>query len=175
MDPTTSDITLAIFMVSIAAALLLWFERGEAANTVTRMMRMMTRAGLDTRIVTQGTARAKAIMKEARTRCGRCNSEDRCELWLEGEVEGENIFCPNARIFQDDGFRNRPLPAPFPVARGERSTALPAPRRPAGRPASHPRKAGSSKGARRFHRPSANSRHPSGERLAPPPRLLRYP
>ncbi len=100
MDPTTSDITLAIFMVLVAATLLLWFERGEAANTVTRMVRMMTRIGLDTRIVTQGTARAKAIMKEARTRCGRCNCEDRCELWLEGKVEGENAFCPNARIFR---------------------------------------------------------------------------
>ncbi len=100
MDPTTSGMTIAIFMILIAATLLLWFERGEAAATVTRMMRMMTRIGLDTRIFTRGTARAKAIMKAARTRCGRCNREDRCELWLEGKVEGGNAFCPNARIFR---------------------------------------------------------------------------
>ncbi len=100
MDPTTSGMTIAIFMVLIAATLLLWFERSEAAATVTRMVRMMTRAGLDTRIFTQGSARAKAIMKDARTRCGRCNCEDRCELWLEGKVAGEDAFCPNARIFR---------------------------------------------------------------------------
>ncbi len=100
MDPTTSGVTIAIFMVLIAATLLLWFERSEAAATVTRMVRMMTRVGLNARIFTQGTARAKAIMKEARTRCGRCACEDRCELWVEGKVEGENTFCPNARIFR---------------------------------------------------------------------------
>lgn len=100
MFPTTSDITIAIFMVLIAGALLLWFERSEAAATVTRMVRMMTRIGLDTRIVTQGSTRAKAIMKDARTRCGRCNCEDRCELWLEGQIKGKNTFCPNARIFR---------------------------------------------------------------------------
>ncbi len=100
MDPTTSGMTIAIFMVLIAATLLLWFERGEAAATVTRMVRMMTRTGLDIRIFARGSARAKAIMKEARTRCGRCNCEDRCERWLEGKVEGENTFCPNARIFR---------------------------------------------------------------------------
>ncbi len=100
MDPTSSGITIAIIMVLIAATLLLWFERSEAAATVTRLVRMMTRIGLDTRIITQGTTRAKAIMKDARTRCGRCNCEDRCELWFEGKGEGENTFCPNARIFR---------------------------------------------------------------------------
>jgi len=99
MDPTTSEITIALFMVLIPVALLLWFERSEAAATVTRMVRMMSRAGLDTRIATRGSLRARTIMKDARTRCGRCNCEDRCELWLDGKTEGENTFCPNARVF----------------------------------------------------------------------------
>ncbi len=66
---------------------------------VTRMVRMMSRVGLDTRIITQGSTRAKTIMKEARTRCDRCKVKDQCELWLKGKVGGENTFCPNASIF----------------------------------------------------------------------------
>jgi hypothetical protein len=39
-------------------------------------------------------------MKAAQRRCGNCRFEDRCELWLKGEGEGDNSFCPNARTFQ---------------------------------------------------------------------------
>ena len=39
-------------------------------------------------------------MKEVRDRCRHCASEDYCERWLEGEVQGENQFCPNARVFR---------------------------------------------------------------------------
>ncbi len=99
MDPTTADITLAVFMVLIAAALVLWFERTEAVATLTRMVRMMARAGLDARIIAEGRPVARAVMRDARTRCGRCSCEDKCERWLEGEIEGANTFCPNARVF----------------------------------------------------------------------------
>ena len=29
-----------------------------------------------------------------------CRSEDLCDGWLAGNVEGDNSFCPNARIFR---------------------------------------------------------------------------
>jgi NNP family nitrate/nitrite transporter-like MFS transporter len=86
-------------VVSIAAFVIVAIPRNFQQRTVTLMVRMMSRVGLDTRIITQGSTRAKAIMKEAQTRCDRCKVTDQCELWLTGKVGGENTFCPNASIF----------------------------------------------------------------------------
>jgi NNP family nitrate/nitrite transporter-like MFS transporter len=85
--------------VNIAALRFVVFPRIFQQGMVTRMMRMMSRVGLDTRIITQGSTRATTIMKQAQTRCNRCKVEDQCELWLKGEVGGENTFCPNAGTF----------------------------------------------------------------------------
>ncbi len=85
--------------VNIAALGIVVFPRNFQQRMVTRMVRMMSRVGLDTRIITQGTTRAKTIMKEAQTRCDRCKVKDQCELWLKGKVGGENTFCPNASVF----------------------------------------------------------------------------
>ena len=68
-------------------------------NFLTRMVRMMSRVGLDPRIITEGSTRDKTIMKETQTRCDRCESVEQCELWLKGKVGGENTFCPNASVF----------------------------------------------------------------------------
>ncbi len=61
------------------------------------MMRMLRRVGLDPEIATLRDT--KAIMKEVRSRCGKCPKEGLCEDWLEGEVKGKNVFCPNAPVF----------------------------------------------------------------------------
>jgi MFS family permease len=86
-------------VVILTAFGLVVFPRNFQQKPVTRMVRMMSRFGLDTQIITQGSTRAKTIMEEAQTRCDRCNCEDQCELWLQGKVGGENTFCPNASIF----------------------------------------------------------------------------
>jgi len=63
------------------------------------MMQMLQYAGLDPKIATRGDT--KAIIKEVRRRCRRCQSEDLCRRWLAGEERGENDFCPNAQVFKE--------------------------------------------------------------------------
>ncbi len=94
-----SEVNIAILMITVVIFMLIWFERSEAAATVTRMTRMMSRVGLNTNFGAKGGPKARSVIKEARTRCGRCRCEDRCELWLDGKAGGENAFCPNARVF----------------------------------------------------------------------------
>ena len=96
---TPTHISVAIVMVAVTAVLFLWFQRSLAAGSARRMTRMLTRVGLDPYIITLGDPQTKAIMKEARRRCGNCRVEDFCNRWLTGDCEGGNAFCPNARVF----------------------------------------------------------------------------
>ncbi len=104
MNPTLLeamfDINVAIVMVAGTVVIFVWFQRSEAAASAMRMMRTMTRVGVDPGIATHGDPRTKAIIKEARCRCGRCPVEDLCDRWLAGKVKGGNTFCPNARTFR---------------------------------------------------------------------------
>ncbi len=95
MDPT--QISVAIIMVGVAVAIVVWLQSSQAAASARRMMGMMTRVGLNRGTVTLGDARTMAIIKEARHRCRRCPREDFCDRWLAGEVEGDNTFCLNAQ------------------------------------------------------------------------------
>ena len=94
------EINVAIVMVAVTVVIFVWFQRSQAAASAMRMMRMVTRVGLDPGIATHGDPRSTAIMKEARRRCARCRLEDFCDRWCAGKVEGGNAFCPNARIFR---------------------------------------------------------------------------
>ena len=100
MNTMLFQVYAALFMVAVTIALFVWFRESEAAGSTRRRLRMMARMGLDPGIATRGDARLAPIMKAARRRCGNCRFEDRCELWLRGEGEGDNSFCPNARTFQ---------------------------------------------------------------------------
>jgi len=97
MSPTMFDIGVALVMVAVVVALLLWFARYMGASSERRMTRMLMRAGVDPDIVARGDK--KAIIEDIRSRCRKCQAEDLCERWLAGKVEGENTFCPNAPIF----------------------------------------------------------------------------
>jgi len=98
MNPTLFEISVAIVMVAVSVALVVWFSRYVAAVSGKRMMQMLTRAGVDPEIVRQGNA--EAIIQDVRRRCGRCRFEGLCDSWLAGKVEGDNSFCPNAQIFR---------------------------------------------------------------------------
>jgi len=98
MNPTLFEIGAAIFMVAVSVALVVWFYRHVAAASEGRMMHMLTRAGVDPEIARQGDI--EAITQDVRSRCVRCRSEDLCDRWLAGKVEGDNSFCPNAQIFR---------------------------------------------------------------------------
>jgi len=96
MIPTLFEIGVAIFMVTVSIALLAWFSRDLAVASGRRRMNMLARAGVDPEVARRGDA----IMRDVRSRCGKCRSEDLCDRWLAGGVEGDNDFCPNAEIFR---------------------------------------------------------------------------
>jgi hypothetical protein len=87
-------------MVAVTVVIFVWFQRSQAAASAMRMMRMMTRVGLDPGFATHGDPQTEAIMKEVRRRCGRCRLEDFCDRWCAGQVKGGNAFCPNAWTFR---------------------------------------------------------------------------
>ena len=104
MNPTLFEamfeINVAIILVTVSITMLVWFQRNLVATSARRMMGMMTRAGLDPAIATEGDRRAQAVTKEAGRRCRNCMREGLCDRWLAGKVEGSNSFCPNARTFR---------------------------------------------------------------------------
>jgi hypothetical protein len=98
MNPTLFEFGVAMFMVAVSVALIVWFSRSMAAASGRRLLHMLTRAGVDLEVAKQDDT--KAIIQDARRRCLRCRSEDLCDRWLAGKVEGGYSFCPNAQIFR---------------------------------------------------------------------------
>jgi len=98
MNPTLFEIGVAIFIVAVSVALVVWFLRDVAAASERRIMHMLTRAGVNPEVARHGDT--EAIIQDVRSRCLRCRSEDLCDRWLAGKVEGDNSFCPNAQIFR---------------------------------------------------------------------------
>jgi len=98
MNPTLFEIGVAALMVGMSVALIVWFLKDIWAASGRRMMHMLTRAGVNPEVAKQGDT--NAIIHDVRSRCRRCQSEDLCDRWLAGSVEGDNGFCPNAQIFR---------------------------------------------------------------------------
>ena len=98
MDLT--QISVAIILVGVAVAGIVWFQSSMAAASAKRIMGMMKRIGLDPEAATLGDPQTMSIGKEMRRRCRECPSEDLCERWLAGKVKGGNTFCPNAETFR---------------------------------------------------------------------------
>ncbi len=98
MNMSLFQIIAAAVMVGVAFTLFVAIRRYMAAASERRMMRMLERVGLDPAIVLSGDT--QATMKEIRQRCRSCTSEDVCERWLAGDEVGENVFCPNAKVFE---------------------------------------------------------------------------
>ena len=94
-----SDISIAAILVIVAIALVFWFLKYKAGSSERRMMQMMQRLGLDPEIATQDDT--ENIFREIRRRCRRCHSEGQCEMWLAGAKDGDNVFCPNAEVFEE--------------------------------------------------------------------------
>jgi len=97
MNMSLFQIIAALFMLSAAIALVVTFRRYKAAASERRMSNMLECVGLDPAIASSGDN--AAIMKEIRQRCRTCATEGICERWLAGDVDGENFFCPNAKVF----------------------------------------------------------------------------
>ena len=97
MDAT--QISVAIIMVGVTVASIVWLQSSMAAASARRLTDMMKRIGLDPGTDSHGDLQTMTIAKVQRRRCRRCRSEALCERWLAGKVEGGNSFCPNAESF----------------------------------------------------------------------------
>ncbi len=97
MTPTI--ISVAILLVAVNVAHIVWLEGSEAAASAGPTMAMMKRVGLSPEIASRDDAATKDLVKEIRRRCRRCPREDFCDRWLAREVDGDNAFCRNARRF----------------------------------------------------------------------------
>ena len=62
------------------------------------MRAMLVSVGLDPELA--NSEEIPTIMKEVRDRCRQCSSETVCDHWLDGQVPGDNAFCPNHRVFR---------------------------------------------------------------------------
>ena len=97
MNPEIIEILVAVLMVALGVILVMGIRTYMACTSERRMMRMLTSVGLDPEIAAKGDT--GAIMKEVRNRCQKCPKDGLCEDWLAGQVDGDNLFCPNARVF----------------------------------------------------------------------------
>ena len=98
MDITLTQAIAAIAMVGFGLALVVGYRVYLNRNSERRMLSMVDSLGLDTDIA--ANAELGTIMGEVRQRCRACTAEDVCERWLRGDEEGDNAFCPNARVFE---------------------------------------------------------------------------
>ena len=98
MNPTMFEIGVAILLVAVIVVLFVWLSRNMAAISEGRRVKMLARVGVDPQLARR--CDNEAIMRDVRSRCGKCRAEDLCDRWLAGKVEGDNEFCPNAQIFR---------------------------------------------------------------------------
>ena len=98
MDLSSFQVVAVIAMLVIVVALFFGLRFYLAANSERRMLTMLESVGLDPDIATNGEI--PIIMKEVRKRCRNCATEAVCERWLKGNEEGDNAFCPNAKVFE---------------------------------------------------------------------------
>ena len=98
MNMSSIQVIAAIAMLGVVVALVLGYRRYLTANSERRMRMMLESVGLDPEIADSGEI--STIMREVRERCQHCATEDVCERWLQGNEEGDNAFCPNARVFE---------------------------------------------------------------------------
>ena len=98
MNPTLFEFGAAMIMLAASVVLVVWFFEHTVASSEKRMARMQAYAGVDPAVTRR--ADAETIMYDVRSRCLRCRSEDLCDRWFAGKVEGDNSFCPNAQVFR---------------------------------------------------------------------------
>ena len=98
MTVSLIQVFAAIGMLAVAAAIVFGFLKYLAMNSERRMRSMLTAVGLDAELADSDDI--PAIMKEGRSRCRHCQSESVCESWLDGDLGGDNDFCPNHKVFE---------------------------------------------------------------------------
>ncbi|MDH3747452.1 MAG: DUF6455 family protein [Gammaproteobacteria bacterium] len=98
MNFSLTQILTAMVMVGVGIALVFAYRKYLAASSERRMRAMLVSVGVDPEIASIGAI--ETIMTGVRQRCRACTSADVCERWLDGEIQGDNDFCPNAKVFE---------------------------------------------------------------------------
>jgi len=99
MNTDMNDLPIALIFILVTAILVVWFRGKLAAGSRSRLYRMMARLGVDPNRFSHSDEDVVSGMKAIRSRCRMCPAEDVCERWLDGEIEGDHGFCPNAKLF----------------------------------------------------------------------------
>lgn len=87
------ELLIGALMLTIVIALSLTYFNYLHTLSAHRQQRMMQHIGVD-------PSKIQGFEAVLRTRCRSCPAEALCERWLAGEVEGDNLFCPNAPTFR---------------------------------------------------------------------------
>ena len=87
---------IAAILVVVAITLVAVFLRYKDSRSQWRMNSMLRRVGVDPEVIKSGNQ--KEIITAIRKRCKQCQTEDICERWLAGDIEGSNSFCPNMKV-----------------------------------------------------------------------------
>ena len=95
---TAMQYLAAFVMLVLAVLIVLAYRRYLAINSERRMRSMLVSVGLEPELAESEDI--PTIMQEVRDRCRQCTAESVCERWLDGEVPGDNAFCPNHRVFR---------------------------------------------------------------------------
>lgn len=99
MSISLTHFLAALAMVGVSLALVFAYRKYLAVNSERRMRAMLQSVGFDPEIVSIGGI--ETILAEVRQRCRACATEGVCERWLAGDVQGDNDFCPNAKVFTE--------------------------------------------------------------------------
>ncbi len=99
MDTWFFEVSLALMMLAIAVAMLVAYQGYLRSGTARRLSRMLRRIGLEPSIATRKDPESAAVVQEIWQRCRSCGVQGHCERWLNGEVSGDNLFCPNSETF----------------------------------------------------------------------------
>lgn len=99
MNINFTDLQIAVVFILIAAGLVVWIRSKMAADSRSRMYRMMAKVGVYPKSLSRNSPDSGLDMDAVRRRCNKCPCEDVCERWLAGEIEGDHGFCPNAKVF----------------------------------------------------------------------------
>ena len=107
MNISVLYISTAVLVLGAAVVLLLVRQKHKAATAERRMIRMMERIGLDPAIASGGEPGCvlesviETSVQEIRERCRVCSAADVCERWLARKEDGDNTFCPAAKVFHE--------------------------------------------------------------------------
>jgi hypothetical protein len=98
---TLFQIGFVAIIMGVFAAGLLWARAHHTAAATRRSGGMMSQLGLDPLLVSHDTLLTETAGALVLNQCRKCRSEDMCEDWLAGYLDGDPGFCPNALTFEN--------------------------------------------------------------------------